>query len=77
MSLNLVTAFTASKKPPTHYYHVPAKQLTRPNAPCWPRCSLSREAGTLATLVQGFEARYRLVLRRMNAGGPIERKLGE
>jgi monofunctional glycosyltransferase len=60
-----------------HYYHVPAKQLTR------------SECAMLAAMLpfpRGWDphnpsprlrARYILVLRRMNAGGPIERKLGE
>jgi monofunctional glycosyltransferase len=59
------------------YYHVPAKQLTR------------SECAMLAAMLpfpRGWDphnpsprlrARYILVLRRMNAGGPIERKLGE
>lgn len=60
-----------------HYYHVTAKQLTR------------SECAILAAMLpfpRGWDphnptprlrARYILVLRRMNAGGPIERKLGE
>ncbi len=60
-----------------HYYHVAAKQLTR------------SECAILAAMLpfpRGWDphnpsprlrARYILVLRRMNAGGPIERKLGE
>src|SRR6202790_3657725 len=60
-----------------HYYQVPAKRLTR------------SECAMLAAMLpfpRGWDphnpsprlrARYSLVLRRMNAGGPIERKLGE
>jgi monofunctional glycosyltransferase len=60
-----------------HYYHVSAKQLTR------------SESAMLAAMLpypRGWDprspsprlrARYILVLRRMNAGGPIERKLRE
>jgi monofunctional biosynthetic peptidoglycan transglycosylase len=60
-----------------HYYQVPAKQLTR------------SECAMLAAMLpypRGWDphnpsprlrARYILVLRRMNAGGPIERKLGD
>jgi monofunctional biosynthetic peptidoglycan transglycosylase len=60
-----------------HYYQVPAKQLTR------------SESAILAAMLpfpRGWDphnpsprlrARYNLVLRRMNAGGSIERKLGE
>lgn len=60
-----------------HYYRVPAKQLTR------------SECAMLAAMLpfpRGWDphnpsprlrTRYNLVLRRMNAGGPIERKLGE
>ena len=60
-----------------HYYHVAAKQLTR------------SECAILAAMLpfpRGWDphnptprlrARYIMVLRRMNAGGPIERKLGE
>lgn len=60
-----------------HYYQVPAKQLTR------------SECAMLAAMLpfpRGWDphnpsprlrVRYSLVLRRMNAGGPIERKLGE
>lgn len=60
-----------------HYYRVPAKQLNR------------SECAMLAAMLpfpRGWDphnpsprlrARYILVLRRMNSGGPIERKLGE
>jgi monofunctional biosynthetic peptidoglycan transglycosylase len=60
-----------------HYYQIPAKQLT------------SSESAMLAAMLpfpRGWDphnpsprlrARYNLVLRRMNAGGPIERKLGD
>jgi monofunctional glycosyltransferase len=60
-----------------HYYQVPAKRLTR------------SECAMLAAMLpfpRGWDphnpsprlrARYGLVLRRMNSGGPIERKLGE
>jgi monofunctional biosynthetic peptidoglycan transglycosylase len=60
-----------------HYYQVPAKQLTR------------SESAILAAMLpfpRGWDphnpsprlrARYNLVLRRMDAGGSIERKLGE
>jgi monofunctional glycosyltransferase len=60
-----------------HYYHLPAKQLSR------------SECAMLAAMLpfpRGWDphnpsprlrARYILVLRRMNGGGPIERKLGE
>jgi monofunctional glycosyltransferase len=60
-----------------HYYQVPAKQLTR------------SESAILAAMLpfpRGWDphnpsprlrARYNLVLRRMNAGGSIERKRGE
>lgn len=60
-----------------HYYQIPAKQLTR------------TECAMLAAMLpfpRGWDphnpsprlrARYVLVLRRMNAGGSIERKLGE
>ncbi len=60
-----------------HYYQIPAKQLTR------------SECAMLAAMLpfpRGWDphnpsprlrARYILVLRRMNAGGPIERKLGD
>lgn len=60
-----------------HYYRVPAKQLNR------------SECAILAAMLpfpRGWDphnpsprlrARYILVLRRMNSGGPIERKLGE
>jgi monofunctional glycosyltransferase len=60
-----------------HYYQTPAKQLTR------------SECAMLAAMLpfpRGWDphnpsprlrARYILVLRRMNAGGPIERKLGD
>jgi len=60
-----------------HYYHLPAKELSR------------SECAMLAAMLpfpRGWDphnpsprlrARYNIVLRRMNAGGPIERKLGE
>jgi monofunctional biosynthetic peptidoglycan transglycosylase len=60
-----------------YYYHLPAKQLSR------------SECAMLAAMLpfpRGWDphnpsprlrARYNIVLRRMNAGGPIERKLGE
>ena len=60
-----------------HYYHLPAKELSR------------SECGMLAAMLpfpRGWDphnpsprlrARYNIVVRRMNAGGPIERKLGE
>jgi monofunctional biosynthetic peptidoglycan transglycosylase len=60
-----------------HYYQIPAKQLTR------------LESAMLAAMLpfpRGWDphnpsprlrARYNLVLRRMNAGGSIERKLGD
>ena len=60
-----------------HYYQVTAKRLTR------------SECAMLAAMLpfpRGWDphnpsprlrARYGLVLRRMNSGGPIERKLGE
>jgi monofunctional biosynthetic peptidoglycan transglycosylase len=60
-----------------HYYQVPAKQLTR---------SESAMLAAMLPFPRGWDphnpsprlrARYNLVLRRMNAGGPIERKLGE
>lgn len=59
------------------YYQIPAKQLTR---------SESAMLAALLPFPRGWDphnpsprlrARYNLVLRRMNAGGPIERKLGE
>jgi len=59
------------------YYQVPAKQLTR---------SESAMLAAMLPFPRGWDphnpsprlrARYNLVLRRMNAGGPIERKLGE
>ena len=60
-----------------HYYNLPAKQLSR------------SECAMLAAMLpfpRGWDprspsprlrARYNIVLRRMNAGGPIERKIGE
>ena len=60
-----------------HYYHLPAKELSR------------SECAMLAAMLpfpRGWDphnpsprlrARYNIVVRRMNAGGPIERKLGE
>jgi monofunctional biosynthetic peptidoglycan transglycosylase len=60
-----------------HYYQVPAKQLTR---------SESAMLAAMLPFPRGWDphnpsprlrARYNLVLRRMNAGGPIERKLGD
>ncbi|HZC59094.1 MAG TPA: monofunctional biosynthetic peptidoglycan transglycosylase [Chthoniobacterales bacterium] len=60
-----------------HYYHLPAKELSR------------SECAMLAAMLpfpRGWDphnpsprlrARYSIVVRRMNAGGPIERKLGE
>jgi monofunctional glycosyltransferase len=59
------------------YYHLPAKQLSR------------SECAMLAAILpfpRGWDphnpsprlrARYLLVLRRMNSGGSIERKLGD
>jgi len=60
-----------------YYYRIPAKQLTR---------SESAMLAAMLPFPRGWDphnpsprlrARYNLVLRRMNAGGPIERKLGE
>jgi monofunctional glycosyltransferase len=60
-----------------HYYQVPAKQMTR---------SESAMLAAMLPFPRGWDphnpsprlrARYNLVLRRMNAGGPIERKLGD
>jgi monofunctional biosynthetic peptidoglycan transglycosylase len=60
-----------------NYYQIPAKQLTR---------SESAMLAAMLPFPRGWDphnpsprlrARYNLVLRRMNAGGPIERKLGE
>jgi monofunctional glycosyltransferase len=60
-----------------HYYQIPAKQLTR---------SESAMLAAMFPFPRGWDphnpsprlrARYNLVLRRMNAGGPIERKLGD
>jgi monofunctional biosynthetic peptidoglycan transglycosylase len=60
-----------------HYYQIPAKQLTR---------SESAMLAAMLPFPRGWDphnpsprlrARYNLVLRRMNSGGPIERKLGE
>src|ERR1700722_6770449 len=60
-----------------HYYQIPAKQLTR---------SESAMLAAMLPFPRGWDphnpsprlrARYNLVLRRMNAGGPIERKLRE
>ena len=59
------------------YYQIPAKELTRTESAmlaamlpfprgCDPRNPSPR-----------LRARYNLVIRRMNSGGPIERKLGE
>ena len=60
-----------------HYYHLPAKELSR------------SECAMLAAMLpfpRGWDphnpsprlrARYNIVVRRMNAGGPIERKLRE
>jgi monofunctional biosynthetic peptidoglycan transglycosylase len=59
------------------YYQVPAKQLTH---------SESAMLAAMLPFPRGWDphnpsprlrARYNLVLRRMNSGGPIERKLGE
>ena len=59
------------------YYQIPAKQLTR---------SESAMLAAMLPFPRGWDphnpsprlrARYNLVLRRMNSGGPIERKLGE
>lgn len=60
-----------------HYYQIPAQQLTR---------SESAMLAAMLPFPRGWDphnpsprlrARYNLVLRRMNAGGPIERKLGD
>jgi monofunctional biosynthetic peptidoglycan transglycosylase len=60
-----------------HYYQIPAKQLTR---------SESAMLAAMLPFPRGWDphnpsprlrARYNLVLRRMNAGGSIERKLGD
>jgi monofunctional glycosyltransferase len=60
-----------------HYYQIPAKQLTR---------SESAMLAAMLPFPRGWDphnpsprlrARYNLVLRRMNTGGPIERKLGD
>lgn len=60
-----------------HYYQLPAKELTR---------SESAMLAAMLPFPRGWDphnpsprlrARYNLVLRRMNAGGPIERKLGD
>jgi monofunctional biosynthetic peptidoglycan transglycosylase len=60
-----------------HYYQIPAKQLTR---------SESAMLAAMLPFPRGWDphnpsprlrARYNLVLRRMNDGGPIERKLGD
>jgi monofunctional glycosyltransferase len=60
-----------------HYYQIPAKQLTR---------SESAMLAAMLPFPRGWDphnpsprlrARYNLVLRRRNAGGPIERKLGD
>jgi monofunctional glycosyltransferase len=60
-----------------HYYQIPAKQLTR---------SESAMLAAMLPFPRGWDphnpsprlrARYNLVLRRMNAGGPIERQLGD
>jgi monofunctional biosynthetic peptidoglycan transglycosylase len=59
------------------YYQIPAKELTR---------SESAMLAAMLPFPRGWDphnpsprlrARYNLVLRRMNSGGPIERKLGE
>jgi monofunctional biosynthetic peptidoglycan transglycosylase len=59
------------------YYQIPAKQLTR---------SESAMLAAMLPFPRGWDphnpsprlrTRYNLVLRRMNSGGPIERKLGE
>ena len=59
------------------YYQIPAKELTR---------SESAMLAAMLPFPRGWDphnpsprlrARYSLVLRRMNSGGPIERKLGE
>jgi monofunctional biosynthetic peptidoglycan transglycosylase len=64
------------EKAAEHYYQIPAKQLTR---------SESAMLAAMLPFPRGWDphnpsprlrARYNLVLRRMNAGGPIERKLG-
>ena len=60
-----------------HYYQIPAKQLTR---------SESAMLAAMLPFPRGWDphnpsprlrARYNMVLRRMNSGGPIERKLGD
>jgi monofunctional biosynthetic peptidoglycan transglycosylase len=59
------------------YYQIPAKELTR---------SESAMLAAMLPFPRGWDplnpsprlrTRYNLVLRRMNSGGPIERKLGE
>jgi monofunctional biosynthetic peptidoglycan transglycosylase len=59
------------------YFQIPAKELTR---------SESAMLAAMLPFPRGWDphnpsprlrARYNLVLRRMNSGGPIERKLGE
>jgi monofunctional glycosyltransferase len=60
-----------------HYYHLPAKELSRS------QCAM---LAAMLPFPRGWDphnpsprlrARYNIVVRRMNAGGPIERKLGE
>jgi monofunctional biosynthetic peptidoglycan transglycosylase len=60
-----------------HYYHVPAKELNRP------QCAM---LAAILPYPRGWDphnpsprlrARYTIVLRRMNQGGSIERKLDE
>ncbi len=60
-----------------HYYNLPAKQLSRSE------CAM---IAAMLPFPRGWDPRspshrlrlrYSIVLRRMNAGGPIERKLGE
>jgi monofunctional biosynthetic peptidoglycan transglycosylase len=60
-----------------HYYGVPAKQLNRSECAMLAAMLPFPRAWNPHNPSPRLRARYFLVLRRMNSGGPIERKLGE
>jgi monofunctional glycosyltransferase len=60
-----------------HYYQVPPKQLTRSECAMLAAMLPFPRGWNPLNPSPRLRTRYGLVLRRMNAGGPIERKLGE
>ena len=65
------------EKAAQHYYQVPAKQLTRSQCAMLAAMLPFPRGWNPLNPSPRLRVRYGLVLRRMNAGGPIERKLNE